>query len=86
MKAYRFMICLVAARGLRRVGYNLSAEPGIIYKMKKASVYAYIPFIVSREIKQNLPDKFKTKYTGVYTLTPGGSGDYQVFLGVQFKF
>ena len=74
------------SEGLRRSGNNLSAEPGIVYKMKKASVYAYVPFIIARKIKQNVPDKFKTNYTGVYTVSPGGSGDYQVFVGVQFKF
>ena len=73
------------SEGVRRAGYNLSVEPGILYKMKKVSVYAYVPFIVDRSIKQNLPDKFKTKYTGVYTVSPGGSGDYQVFLGALFK-
>jgi hypothetical protein len=53
--------------------------------MKRASIYAYVPFIIDRRISQNLPDKFKTKYTGVYTVSPGGSGNYQVFAGVLFK-
>jgi hypothetical protein len=74
------------SEGLRRSGNNLSVEPGIVYKMKKATVYAYVPFIIARKIKQNVPDKFKTNYTGVYTVSSGGSGDYQVFVGVQFKF
>ncbi|MDB5221955.1 MAG: hypothetical protein JWN83_622 [Chitinophagaceae bacterium] len=73
------------SEGVRRAGHNLSAEPGIIYKMKKTSIYAYVPFIIDRKISQNLPDKFKTKYTGVYTVSPGGSGNYQVFVGVLFK-
>ena len=76
---------LGGSEGIRRAGHNLSVEPGVVYTMKNASIYAYVPFIVSRNIKQNIPDKFKTAYTGVYTVTPGGSGDYQVFLGVQFK-
>lgn len=73
------------SEGVRRAGYNLSVEPGILYKMKNASVYAYVPFIVDRKISQNVPDKFKTKYTGTYFVSPGGSGNYQVFLGVLFK-
>jgi hypothetical protein len=77
---------LGGSEGIRRAGHNLSAEPGVIYKLKNTTVYAYVPFIISRKIKQNLPDKFKTDYTGTYTITAGGSGDYQVFLGVQFKF
>lgn len=73
------------SEGVRRAGHNLSVEPGILYKMKRTSVYAYVPFIVDRKIKQNLPDKFKTQSTGVYTVSPGGSGNYQVFIGVLFK-
>jgi hypothetical protein len=73
------------SEGIRRAGHNLSIEPGILYKMKKASIYAYVPFIIDRKISQNVPDKFKTKYTGTYTVSPGGSGNYQVFLGVLFK-
>jgi len=76
---------LGGSEGIRRAGHNLSIEPGAVYIMKNMTLYVYVPFIVSREIKQNIPDKFKTAYTGVYTITPGGSGDYQVFLGVQFK-
>lgn len=73
------------SNGTRRAGYNLSAEPGILYKMKKVSFYTYIPFIVAREIKQNVPDKIVSKLTGVYTVSAGGSGDYQVFVGALFK-
>ncbi len=71
--------------GVRRAGYNLSVEPGILYKMKRTTIYAFVPFIVDRKISQNVPDKFKTNYTGVYTVSPGGSGNYQLFAGVLFK-
>ena len=73
------------SEGVRRAGYNLSVEPGIVYKMKKTSIYVFVPFIVDRKISQNVPDKFKTKYTGIYTVSPGGSGNYQLFAGVLFK-
>src|SRR6187399_487482 len=76
---------LGGSEGIRRAGYNFSVEPGIVYKMKKASLYTYVPFIVDRKIVQNVPDKFKTKYLGTYTVSSGGSGDYQVFVGAQFK-
>lgn len=71
--------------GLRRPGYNLSAEPGIVYKFKKTSLYAYIPVIVSRKILQNPTDALATKLTGIYTIGSGGSGDYSLFVGLQFK-
>ena len=73
------------SNGLRRPGHNLSFEPGIIYKMKKASIYAYVPVIISRKIRQNITDALATKITGVYRMGAGGSGNYSVFLGVLFK-
>lgn len=73
------------SNGIRRAGYTLSAEPGIIYKFKSATIYLYVPFLLSHEIKQNLLDKAIQEKTGVYTLGAGGSGDYQIFLGAQFQ-
>lgn len=71
--------------GTRRAGYTLSGEPGVIYKLKKVTLYTYAPFTISHSIKQNLIDKRVSKITGVYTVGPGGSGDYQVFIGAQFQ-
>ena len=71
--------------GTRRAGYTLSVEPGIIYKMRTASLYAYVPVTTAHSIKQNVVDKNMTKFTGVYTVGPGGSGDYQLFVGALFK-
>ena len=73
------------SEGVRRAGHNFSVEPGIVYKMKKASFYAYVPVIVDRETRQTLSDQFKTNYTGTYTLTQGGFADYIVFVGALFK-
>ena len=73
------------SNGIRRPGYTLSAEPGVIYKFKNATIYCYVPFLLSHEIKQNVQDIKQTNATGVYILSPGGSGDYQIFLGVQFQ-
>ena len=71
--------------GIRRPGYTLSAEPGVLYKFRRATVYGYVPFLLSHEIKQNVIDKAIQEKTGVYTSSTGGSGDYQIFLGVQFQ-
>ena len=70
--------------GSRRAGYTLSAEPGVIYKFKNTTIYGYAPITISHSIYQNLIDKQISKHTGVYTVGPGGSGDYQVFIGAQF--
>jgi hypothetical protein len=74
------------SNGTRRAGSNVSVEPGIIYRFKTAAVYAYIPVFISHEVKQNVPDKKASEITGVYLSSPGGSGDYMVFMGVQFRF
>lgn len=71
--------------GGRRAGYTLSGEPGILYKLKNATIYLYVPFTAAHKIIQNVPDKIESKIRGVYTVGAGGSGDYQVFLGAQFK-
>ena len=71
--------------GSRRAGYTLSAEPGIIYKFKKVTLYTYVPVTVAHAIRQNEVDKNVSKLTGVYSVAMGGSGDYQVFVGVQFQ-
>ena len=73
------------SNGGRRSGYNFSVEPGIVYKLKKATLYTYVPVIISRKITQTVPDINITKMTGTFTQGPGGSGDYQIFLGVLFK-
>ena len=74
------------SNGDRRAGHNISVEPGIIYKMKTANLYAYVPIIVGRRIEQNVPDKFVTQLTGVYTVSAGGAANYMLFAGISFKF
>ena len=71
--------------GARRAGYYFSVEPGVVYKLKKATLFAYVPIIVSRDIKQNIADKNVTKITGTYTVGPGGSANYMMIAGVSFK-
>lgn len=73
------------SEGTRRAGHNLSVEPGILYKMKKTSIYAYVPIMIERKISQNVPDKIKTKYLGTNFVSAGNSGNYQVFVGILFK-
>lgn len=71
--------------GIRRSGYSLSAEPGIIFKFKSAAIYSYVPFLLSHAVKQSALDKIITEKTGIYTSSSGTSGDYQIFIGGQFQ-
>jgi hypothetical protein len=76
---------LGGSQGVRRPGYNLSIEPGIVYNMKSISVYSYVPVIVSRGTKQNVPDKYKSGVTDTYIISPGGFANYLVFAGISFR-
>lgn len=73
------------SNGARRAGYYFSAEPGLVYKMKKATVFVYVPVVINRSIEQNVPDKKMTEITGVRTVGPGGSANYMILAGVGFK-
>jgi hypothetical protein len=73
------------SNGRRRPGYNLSFEPGTIFKMKKTSFYVYVPIIMARTIKQDVPDANLTKLVGEYKRGTGASGNYYLFAGVLFK-
>ena len=74
------------SNGTRRAGYYLSAEPGMVYRMKKMTLYAYVPIVVSRAIWQNVADKKTTEITHVYTVGPGGSANYELLAGISCKF
>ncbi|MBI1781891.1 MAG: hypothetical protein HYR66_11055 [Sphingobacteriales bacterium] len=73
------------SNGTRRAGYNISVEPGITYRTKKVDIYAYVPVVIKRKIKQNIPDQLATQITGTYTHSPGGSGNYLLFAGIAFR-
>jgi hypothetical protein len=73
------------SNGNRRAGYNISVEPGVIYNLKRISLFAYLPFMVKRATKQTVPDKKATGESNSYTLLSGGFADYLVFAGASFK-
>ncbi|MBB5394271.1 hypothetical protein [Mucilaginibacter sp. AK015] len=71
--------------GFRRPGYIVSAEPGITYRLKRFSVYTYVPIAMVRDRIQSVPDKISTQLTGVYTQGDAAFADYAVNVGVSFK-
>ncbi len=73
------------SEGTRRAGYNISAEPGLLYRLKKATLYTYIPIIFSRKLKQNVPDKKLSEIMGSKIISPGGFADYIIFVGAAIK-
>jgi hypothetical protein len=72
--------------GFRRPGYIISAEPGVTYQFKKATIYALVPFALQRNRTQSYADKARTKETGVYAQGDAAFADYLVNLGITFKF
>ena len=73
------------SNGLRRPGYNLALEPGIIYNQSKFSIFFYLPVFIKHDIKLSVTDEKKGEVTGVPVIAPGGSGDYLIFIGAQFR-
>ncbi|MBV9962542.1 MAG: hypothetical protein JO072_09875 [Parafilimonas sp.] len=71
--------------GARRAGHYFSVEPGIVYKMKRTTLFGYVPIFIARNLKQTVPDKNITKITGVYKPSPGGSANYMIIAGISFK-
>jgi hypothetical protein len=74
-----------ASNGQRRAGYAFSVEPGVNYKFRKSTVFAFVPVPVYRTTKQTAADKKITELSGEYVSSPGGMADYLIFVGVLFK-
>jgi hypothetical protein len=72
------------SNGFRRPGFVLSAEPVAAYKAKAATFYVSVPVAVERDRIQSVPDKIKTRLTGVYSQGDAAFADYTVNVGVAF--
>lgn len=73
------------SNGFRRPGYVISVEPVASYKTKKTVIYVSVPYAVERNRIQSVPDKIRTKLTGVYTQGDAAFADYTVNFGVLFS-
>ena len=74
------------SNGFRRPGYVLSVEPVVAYKVKHTQLYISVPYAVQRDRTQSVPDKLKTKKTGVYSQGDAAFADYTINFGVAFSF
>lgn len=72
--------------GFRRPGYVISVEPGVSYKVKKTTFYAFVPVAMKRDRTQSYADKVKTQITGVYSQGDAAFADYSVTIGCAFRF
>ncbi len=74
------------SNGFRRPGYIISFEPGVTYDFKKFSAYIYTPVALKRSRTQSVPDKNRTKITGIYSQGDAAFADYAINVGLSFKF
>lgn len=74
------------SNGFRRPGRITSIEPGLTYSFKRVVVYSYVPFAISRNRTQSVPDKNKTEKTGVYSHGDAAFADYVINVGLAFRF
>jgi hypothetical protein len=72
--------------GFRRPGYIISVEPGLTYTFNKINFYAYVPVAVVRNRTQSVPDKIRTKITGVYAQGDAAFADYTINVGFTTRF
>lgn len=73
------------SHGFRRPGYVVSAEPVVVYKVKRTAFYASVPVAVQRNRIQSVPDKIKTEKTGVYSQGDAAFADYTINFGAAFN-
>ncbi len=74
------------SNGFRRPGYSMDIEPGIIYNHNRWAVRFYIPYAIQRDRLQSVPDKQKTRATGVYSQGDAAFADYEIISSINFRF
>jgi hypothetical protein len=73
------------SNGFRRPGYITSLEPALTYQFKKATVFASVPVAIERNRIQSMPDKIRTRLTGIYAKGDAAFADYLINIGCSFK-
>ena len=72
--------------GFRRPGYIISAEPGVVYQLKKLNLFVYAPVALVRNRTQSVPDKITTDLTGKFTQGDAAFADYAINIGFNVRF
>ncbi|MEP6845004.1 MAG: hypothetical protein ABI861_03345 [Panacibacter sp.] len=71
--------------GFRRPGYVFSVEPGLTYTIKRTSIYAYVPWAVTRDRIQSVSDMQRSIDTKTHVQGDAAFADYTVNLGISFR-
>lgn len=73
------------SNGNRRAGKIISVEPGINYRIKNITLYAFLDVPVYRATQQTVPDKIYNATYNKNRTSGGGFADYLLFAGATFK-
>lgn len=73
------------SQGFRRPGYIFSADPGITYNMKRASIYAFVPVAIVRDRIQSVSDIQRSIDTGTHVQGDAAFSDYSINVGIYFR-
>jgi len=73
------------SNGFRRPGYVLSAEPVIACKLGPAQLYLSVPVAMVRNRTQSVPDKLRTRKTGVYSKGDAAFADQTLNFGIVYS-
>ncbi|MFZ9660320.1 MAG: hypothetical protein ACO29O_00465, partial [Chitinophagaceae bacterium] len=60
-------------------------EPGLVYMLKKANLFFYLPVALERNRTQSVPDQIRTQKTGLYFKGDAAFADYAINFGVNFR-
>ena len=73
------------SNGQRRAGYGVSVEPGVNYRFKKSTIFAFVPIPIYKTLKQTTADKKISQITGTNAPSVGGMVNYLIFFGAMFQ-
>jgi hypothetical protein len=74
-----------SSAGFRRPGYVISAEPGVIYAVKKWNFSLTVPIALERNRIQSYSDKQRTESTGNYTIGDAAFADYSINFNLAYR-
>lgn len=74
-----------SSAGFRRPGYVISAEPGILYAVKKWNFSLTVPIALDRNRVQSYSDKQRTESTGKYTIGDAAFADYSINFNLSYR-
>ncbi|SOE23388.1 hypothetical protein SAMN06298216_3776 [Spirosomataceae bacterium TFI 002] len=75
-----------SSAGYRRPGYVVSIEPGIGYNKNNYSIFASFPVALYRNRIQSYEDKERSLSSGVNVNGDAAFADYQVSVGISYRF